>query len=502
VVNNIGATPQPDFSLSASPSSITMNRNTSATSTITVTRSGGFTGSVAFSVSGLPGGVSASFNPTSTTGGSTVLTLTASSTATLGGATVTVGGSGTPGNRSTSIGLTVNDPGGAQNFSISASPASVSVTRGGNSSTTVNVSRSGGFAGSVAFSIASGLPGGVTASFNPGSTTGGSSSLTFTASSTATLGTTNVTVRGTGSPGQRDTTVSLTVNTTPPPTGIVGFATVNGNTTGGAGGATVTATSGAQFIDFINRPEALIIRVQGTMSISGMNRVASNKSILGVGSNAVVSGGGLTIRTASNIIIRNIRFQGSGDDGINIEESSHHIWIDHCDFTNHNDGALDIKRASDFITVSWNHFFAQDKNMILGHDDGNGSQDRGHLRVTYHHNWFDGTVQRNPRTRFGNPVHVYNNYYVANSGYGMSSTMESGILAENNYFENVESPMELGQGDSPAGTLVQRGNVFVNSGGPVSAGSVNSIPYAYTLEAGSSVPNSVRNGAGVGRITP
>jgi pectate lyase len=230
--------------------------------------------------------------------------------------------------------------------------------------------------------------------------------------------------------------------------------------------------------------------------------VSSNKSILGIGSNAVVTGGGLNISEDSNIIIRNIRFQNSDDDGINIQESSHHIWIDHCDFTNHTDGALDIKRASDFITVSWNHFFNQDKNMLLGHSDDNGSQDRGHLRVTYHHNWFDGTNQRNPRTRFGNPVHVFNNYYLNVGDYGIASTMESGVRAENNFFENTESPMELGQGSSPAGTLVQAGNVFVNSGPPVSGGSVNAIPYSYTLEAGASVASSVRNGAGVGRITP
>ncbi|GAA4219775.1 pectate lyase [Streptosporangium album] len=29
--------------------------------------------------------------------------------------------------------------------------------------------------------------------------------------------------------------------------------------------------------------------------------------------------------------------------------------------------------------------------MLLGHSDGNGGEDIGHLRVTYHHDWFDGT---------------------------------------------------------------------------------------------------------------
>jgi pectate lyase len=87
------------------------------------------------------------------------------------------------------------------------------------------------------------------------------------------------------------------------------------------------------------------------------------------------------------------------------------VWIDHNTLSHGYDGAIDIKRASDYVTVSWNHVFNHDKDMLLGHSDDNGSEDIGHLRVTYHHNWFDGTVQRNPRVRFGNPVHVFNNYY-------------------------------------------------------------------------------------------
>ena len=138
--------------------------------------------------------------------------------------------------------------------------------------------------------------------------------------------------------------------------------------------------------------------------------------------------------------------------------------IDHNSFTDGYDGAVDIKRGSDFVTVSWNRVFGHDKNMLLGHSDDNGSQDIGHLRVSYHHNWFDGSTQRNPRVRFANPVHVYNNYYYNNSGYGVASTEGAGVLVEGNYFENVPDPYHLGEADSGPGTLVARNNHFVNSG--------------------------------------
>jgi endoglucanase len=105
-------TPTPNFSLARNPTSLTVTRGTSATSTISIARTGGFTGSVAFTASGQPSGVTATFNPSSTTAASTILTLAASSTATLGAATVTVTGTGGGLTPTTTIALTVNAAGG------------------------------------------------------------------------------------------------------------------------------------------------------------------------------------------------------------------------------------------------------------------------------------------------------------------------------------------------------------------------------------------------------
>ncbi|MGA3076544.1 MAG: hypothetical protein ABSG56_22990 [Bryobacteraceae bacterium] len=58
------------FSLEASPSTVYVNRDEKATSTITVHPSGAFNGSVTLLVSRLPPGVSASFDPDSTTSAS------------------------------------------------------------------------------------------------------------------------------------------------------------------------------------------------------------------------------------------------------------------------------------------------------------------------------------------------------------------------------------------------------------------------------------------------
>ncbi|MFI7429401.1 RICIN domain-containing protein [Micromonospora sp. NPDC049836] len=290
--------------------------------------------------------------------------------------------------------------------------------------------------------------------------------------------------------------------TTPPPstTGLVGWATQNGGTSGGGNATATTVTSASALSAAVGSSSAAVIRVSGTISCSGMLRVRSNKTILG-NAGATIAGCGLNISGDRNVIIRNLTFRDWDDDAINVQESATNVWIDHNTFTHGYDGAVDIKRGSDFVTVSWNRVYNHDKTMLLGHSDDNGAQDSGHLRVTYHHNWFDASTQRHPRVRFGNPVHVYNNYYYNNSGYGVASTMNAGVLVEGNYFENVKDPYHLGEGDSGPGSLVARNNYLVNSGSGQTGGSVAGIPYSYTLDSASSVKSIVTGGAGAGRIT-
>ena len=202
----------------------------------------------------------------------------------------------------------------------------------------------------------------------------------------------------------------------------VGFAGVNAlgqdGTTGGAAGPTVTVSTAADLEHYAGLNTPYTIQLTGRITFDEMITVVADKTIVGVGSSAEISGGGLqlgsTTRPGNNVIIRNIRFTGASDDSISVTNSAHHVWIDHNDFSTGYDGLLDIKRASDYVTVSWNHFHDHSKAALLGHSD-TYVQDRGRLRVTYHHNFFDGTDQRHPRVRFGDPVHVFNNYYLDNS---------------------------------------------------------------------------------------
>ncbi|MFB4271202.1 polysaccharide lyase family 1 protein [Nonomuraea sp. GTA35] len=314
------------------------------------------------------------------------------------------------------------------------------------------------------------------------------------------------------------TSTAAAVETAP-----TGFAAVNAlgqnGTTGGAGGPTVTVTTAAQFLDYIARPGPYVIQVSGTITLptgssDGMHDVTSDKTIIGLGSTARLVGGGLNIglpvdddvtsppaNAVHNVIIRNLSLSGATDDLINVQMFSHHIWIDHNDLSNGDDGAVDIKRGSDYVTVSWNRFHDHDKTLLLGHDDDNGAQDIGRLRVTYHHNYFDASDQRHPRVRFSELTHVYNNYYRDNS-YGVASTNDAKILMEGNYFFSVNNPGRV-EFSGDLGRIVQRDNILVDCNHEIETR--GSVPeprtlYPYTADPASSVPTVVPAGAGVGKI--
>jgi pectate lyase len=316
-------------------------------------------------------------------------------------------------------------------------------------------------------------------------------------------------------------TATPTPSGPPPPTDApTGFASVpahgENGTTGGAGGPVVTVSTAADFADYATRPGPYVIRVNGVITLSAMQNVTSNKTVIGVGNASGFTGYGLNVGlpvdnavtappadAVHNVIIRNLNIAHSADDAINVQMFSYHVWIDHNDLCCGYDGLVDIKRGSSLITVSWNHTHNHTKNMLLGHDDGNAAQDVGYLKVSYHHNFFDQTPQRNPRVRFGEPVHVYNNYYLHNTDVGVACQADAGCLIEGNVFESVEEPVSNHYA-GPAGRCVARNNLFIGTepGQPECSGTVQeaSAYYTYTLEDPNTVKASVLAGVGTGHI--
>jgi hypothetical protein len=240
-----GTTTTGDFSISASPSSLTLNQSSSGTSTISTAVTSGSAQTVALSVSGLPSGAIASLSPTSVTaGGSSTLTVNAGSAA-AGSYTLTVTGTGASATHGTTVALTVNGTTTTNDFSISANPASLSVQQGSSGTSKIGTAIVSGSPGTIALS-ASGLPSGVTASFNPASVAAGSSStLTLSASSSAATGAATVTVTGTAGSTSHTAALSLTVTaSSPPPGGVVNGGFETGDLSGWSTTGTAAAVGG------------------------------------------------------------------------------------------------------------------------------------------------------------------------------------------------------------------------------------------------------------------
>jgi len=213
-INGIPCTGGQGFTLTSSASSLSIVEGQSATTTITVKDTGGFTGAVSLAATGtygLPGGVTAGFsvNPATST---SVLTLTASASAVAGTSTVTVTGTSSSGmiTSSVSFPLTINTGG---SFTLTPSPATLQVLPGYSSTDTIAITDVSPFAGNVLLS-ASGLPTGMTASYNTNSATS-TGVLTLAAASTTAAGTYPVTVVGTSGTLKETTTISVTVPESP-----------------------------------------------------------------------------------------------------------------------------------------------------------------------------------------------------------------------------------------------------------------------------------------------
>ena len=134
-------------------------------------------------------------------------------------------------------------------FTVSASPATVSVAQGTSGTSTVTAAVSGGFNSSIALS-ASGEPSGVTVTFSPPSVNGaGTSTMTMSVASSTPVGTYPITITGTSGNATQSTTISLKVLSA----GSGGGFTIRTSPTslalawGSSGTSTITTTASGGF---------------------------------------------------------------------------------------------------------------------------------------------------------------------------------------------------------------------------------------------------------------
>lgn len=240
---------------------------------------------------------------------------------------------------------------------------------------------------------------------------------------------------------------------------------------------------------------------------------SAGMTIEGIGNDATANGWGIVLKNCVDVEVRNIGTMNcNSDEGDNIglQQGDSYCWVHNCDFFYGDagsdadqvkgDGALDTKK-SHHITHSYNHFYDNGKCNLQGASSSDTSN-----YITYHHNWYDHSDSRHPRVRVAT-VHVYNNYYDGNAKYGIGSTTDSDIFAENNYFRNCKAPMMIsGQGTDAAGEGTFSGEVGgmikaygnIIEGGTFVSHSENSTQFdAYVASSrNEQVPSSVKAASG------
>ncbi|GGH91246.1 hypothetical protein ACFFGR_19165 [Arthrobacter liuii] len=193
--------PKPGIAVQVSPASQSVQQGQSASYTVAVTSTGGFSGAVNLATAGLPGGASGTFTPSSVIlnpGSTATATLNASTSVgtPAGTSSLTITGTSGKVSGSTTAGLTVNYK-ISTSFSVSATPDSVTIPPGATAVYTLQLSRNN-LSGPVNFSVMGGLPAGATASFSPSATTGNSTTLQVATTDGSPKGTSSLYLMATG----------------------------------------------------------------------------------------------------------------------------------------------------------------------------------------------------------------------------------------------------------------------------------------------------------------
>jgi hypothetical protein len=205
--------PTGSISISLGSAAVTLTQGGNNIVLVSVTRSGGFGGTVVLSVTGAPAGVTGTFSPPSVPVGTSqsTLTLEAASSANLGSYTLTIRANATGVEEQTvSLALVVEAP---PSYTLSA-PESTSLEQGQIADVTIEISRTN-FAGAVMLSV-TGAPAGLTTSLSPSEVPGSSSTLTLDATGDPEAGGYSLTVTGQAQ-GLTDRTAVIALTVTPRP---------------------------------------------------------------------------------------------------------------------------------------------------------------------------------------------------------------------------------------------------------------------------------------------
>jgi pectate lyase len=250
-----------------------------------------------------------------------------------------------------------------------------------------------------------------------------------------------------------------------------------------------------------------------------------------------------------NVIVRNLVIDTPWDvnpedsanayaDGVTVSRAQN-IYLDHITmsdgdtpesmatgtFKTRHDGALDVVRGSDYVTISNSVFNKHHKTTLVGNgDSGRAWSDEGRLHVTFSGNWWDGATTRLPLNRYGQ-VHLFNNLITGSVSTtnadikfasGTDARYRSNMLLENNYYNIIGLKLTEFCGKAIKGKdfigFRSSGHIFTSDKAgtnavdgqcgyaPPAAANLWTPPYLYALQTATSTLTAVPAAAGAGKL--
>jgi pectate lyase len=250
-----------------------------------------------------------------------------------------------------------------------------------------------------------------------------------------------------------------------------------------------------------------------------------------------------------NVIVRNIALDTPWDvnpedaanayaDGITVSRGQN-IYLDHITISDgdtpdtlavapwltRHDGALDVVRGSDYVTIANSTFNKHHKTTLIGNgDSGRAWSDEGRMHVTLSGNWWDGATTRLPLNRYGQ-VHMFNNLVTGSVSTkdvdvkfesGTDARYHSNMLIENHYYNIVGLKLTEFCGKAIKGKdftgFRSSGHIFTSDKAgtnlvdgqcgyaPPPTASLWTPPYLYALQTATSTLTAVPANAGAGKL--
>ncbi len=299
-----GATPSPDFELSASPSALSAAPGTTAQLTVNVQQFFGLTGTVQLSISGLPPGVTPLFSPSLIAGSaSSTLSFAIDPAAAQGTYPLLIKGVDPQSGVVNTIALSLSIF--APDFAL-AGPSSGQLTSATALIVPLGIVTAGGFAGNVQLT-ATGLPAGLTATFAPGIVAApGTTNLTLTATGLTPLGNFTVNIQGTSGSLTRSLPLALTIAAAPDIALTLGVSQLTA-APGGPVSTTLQVDPLAKFSGIVTFAAlGLPAGFTAAFSPSTVTTVGSTVVTLSAPANAALGSYPLTVQAISGTLVRSV----------------------------------------------------------------------------------------------------------------------------------------------------------------------------------------------------